>query len=71
MKEKIWKWIAIGIITTNIIGWTIGLGWYSFQWKQEIETYLNQVETRLRGIEAAMIGVHPELKITPLPEEPE
>lgn len=65
MKEKIWKWIAIGIITTNIIG----LGWYSFQWKQQIEGYLTQVETRLtqiemrlRQIEAAVIRVHPELE---------
>lgn len=61
MKDKLWRWLAIGLVVANVAYW---VGWQGWQWKLV-------VDARLGGLEAAVIAKHPELVPSRPPEQPE
>ena len=54
MRDRVWRWLAIGLVVANVAYWFGWQGWQAWQWKQMVNGRLGQLET-------AVIRMHPEI----------
>ncbi len=64
MRDKIWKWVAIGLLAVNVPYCTYS----AWKWKRATDAHIERIDERIDSavdrlgrLEAAVVNRHPEL----------